>query len=80
MRLDHFMRFLSLCLFAARSCLELLVCVLALLLASSTYSEQQLAALQSASPSAIEASGRFSLLKALCIEARIDYGKAKVCA
>jgi hypothetical protein len=52
--------------------------VLALLLASSTYSEQQLAALQSASPSAIEASGRFSLLKALCIEACVDYGKAKV--
>jgi hypothetical protein len=62
----------------ARSCLELLVCVLALLLVSSTYSEQQLAALQSASPSAIEASGRFSLLKALCMEARVDYGKAKV--
>jgi hypothetical protein len=54
------------------------VCVLALLLASSTYSEAQLAALQSASPAAIEASGRFSLLKALCIEARVDYGKAKV--
>jgi hypothetical protein len=64
--------------FTCCSCLELLVCVLALLLANSTYSEQQLAALQSASPTAIEASGRFSLLKALCIEARVDYGKAKV--
>jgi hypothetical protein len=52
--------------------------VLALLLANGTFSAQQLAALQSASPTAIEASGRFSLLKALCIEARVDYSKAKV--
>lgn len=61
------------------SCLELLVCVLNILLASSPFTDQQLQALQSEWPTAIGVDGRFNTLKALSKEAKVDYSKTKVC-
>jgi hypothetical protein len=61
-----------------RSCLQLLVCVLNLLLASSTFTEQQLQELQQQSPAAIGASGRFCTLKALSQEAKVDFANTQV--
>eukprot|EP00878_Enallax_costatus_P034420 GHUV01038161.1.p1 GENE.GHUV01038161.1~~GHUV01038161.1.p1 ORF type:complete len:332 (+),score=45.39 GHUV01038161.1:258-1253(+) len=60
------------------SCLELLVCVLNLLLASSAFTDNQLQALQSGIPSAIDPTGKFNTLKALSLEAKVDYVKTKV--
>jgi sialic acid synthase SpsE len=61
------------------SCLELLVCVVNLLVASSTFSPQQLQHLQAANPGAIEgSSGKFNTLKALSGVAKVDYSKTKV--
>eukprot|EP00775_Hariotina_reticulata_P005792 gene5792-6032_t len=60
------------------SCLELLVCVVNLLMASSTFNAQQLQRLQAANPGAVEgSSGRFNTLKALSSEAKVDYSKTK---
>ncbi|KAF8058436.1 RBR2 [Scenedesmus sp. PABB004] len=59
------------------SCLELLVCVLNLFVASTPFSAEQLDALRSANPGAIEASGRLSTLKALASEAKVDLGNTK---
>jgi hypothetical protein len=64
--------------FPHRSCLQLLVCVLNLLLASSTFTEQQLAELQQQSPAAIGASGRFCTLKTLSLEAKVDFANTQV--
>lgn len=60
------------------SCLELLVCVLNLLLASTTFSDQQLQALQQQSPSAIGPDGAFSTLKALSQEAKVEFANTRV--
>lgn len=61
-----------------RSCLELLVCVLNMLLASSTFSERQLQELQEQSPSAIGPAGTFNTLKALSHEAKVDSSNTQV--
>lgn len=54
------------------------MCVLNMLLASEPFSEQQLQELQQQSPAAIGADGRFSTLKALSQEAKVEPGKTKV--
>eukprot|EP00879_Flechtneria_rotunda_P025462 GHRR01027061.1.p1 GENE.GHRR01027061.1~~GHRR01027061.1.p1 ORF type:complete len:359 (+),score=85.18 GHRR01027061.1:944-2020(+) len=59
------------------SCMELLVCVMNLFVASSTLFPEQLHELQSSSPAAIDANSKFNTLKALAQQARLDYGKAK---
>lgn len=61
-----------------RSCLELLVCALNLVLASSDISEQQLQQLEQQCPGAIGADGRFCTLRALSHEAKVDFAKTQV--
>ncbi len=63
----------------ARSCLELLVCTLAALLAAgSTFSDGQLATLRAEHPGAVGSDGRLRLLAALADTACVDAGKAEV--
>jgi hypothetical protein len=66
------------CFVQSCSCLELLVCVLNMLLACSSFSEQQLQELQQQSPAAIGADGRFCTLRALSQEAKVDFANTKV--